>query len=300
VDPAPDTSTKRRPLGALVLGGVAWNTMVYLDEFPSPHPQTVFARGSHQTIGSSGAGKALNLSSLGFDTTLWALVGDDEPGTRIRLRLTAEGITFFGQPDPRGTARHVNLMDGSGERISIFANPGSSDSAADTELVADRIAAADLVAVTILDHCRAFLPLLAGRPVWCDIHDYDGANPYHREFIEAADYLFLSSVNLPDYRRFMEARVDAGARAVVCTHGADGASGLDAGGTWIDIEAAPVKRLVDSNGAGDAFFAGFALSWLRDQGLATAMESGTIMAAAAVASKELAPGAGDVPAHFGR
>lgn len=273
--------------------------MVYLDEFPAPHPQTVFARGSHQTIGSSGAGKALNLARLGFDTTLWALVGDDEPGARIRLRLTKEGITFLDQPDPLGTTRHVNLMDASGERISIFANPGSSDAAVDTAPVADRLASADLVVVTILDHCRAFLPLLAGRPVWCDIHDYDGANPYHREFIEAADYLFLSSVNLPNYPRFMEAQVDAGARAVVCTHGADGASGLDAGGTWIDVEAAPVDHLIDSNGAGDAFFAGFASSWLRDQRLASAMESGVTMAGAAVASKELAPGADAVPAHFG-
>jgi len=46
---------------ALVLGGIACNTMVHLDSFPEPRPQIVFARSYHETVGSSGAGKALNL-----------------------------------------------------------------------------------------------------------------------------------------------------------------------------------------------------------------------------------------------
>ena len=300
-DSATDTGAPHAPR-ALVLGGVAWNTMVYVDEFPSPHPQTVFASDTHEAIGSSGAGKALNLSRLGFATTLWALVGDDDPGARIRLGLEENGIVFLSQLDPLGTTRHVNLMDAAGERISIFANAGSTRFAVDTDLVADAIGTADLVSVTILDHCRAFLPLAAEaqRPVWCDIHDYDGVNAYHREFIEAADYLVLSSVNLPPYRRFMEERVHAGARAVVCTHGSAGATGLDATGTWVDIEAAPIDRPVDTNGAGDAFLAGFAHSWLRSEGLEAAMESGAIMAAAAVESLELAPEVSAVPGRFRR
>lgn len=300
-DPATDTGAPRA-LRALVLGGVAWNTMVYVDEFPSPHPQTVFASDTHEAIGSSGAGKALNLSRLGFNTTLWALVGDDDPGTRIRMGLEENDVVFLSQLDPLGTTRHVNLMDAAGERISIFANAGSTRFTVDTDLVADAFGSADLVSVTILDHCRAFLPLAAEarRPVWCDIHDYDGINPYHHEFIEAAGYLFLSSVNLPNYRRFMEERVHAGARVVVCTHGSNGASGLDASGTWVDVEAAPVDRPVDTNGAGDAFFAGFAHSWLRGDGLDAAMESGALMAAAAVESLELAPEVSAVPARFGR
>ena len=300
MDELSDATTSESPLRALVLGGVAWNTMVYLDEFPTPEPQTVFARGSHQTIGSSGAGKALNLRRLGFETTLWALVGDDAPGRRIRQRMSAEDIAFFTQPDPGGTTRHVNLMNAAGERISIFANPDTSPVAIDTDAVAALIPSADLISVTILDHCRAFLPLLSERPVWCDIHDYDGVNSYHREFIDAADYLFLSSVHLPGYRRFMEARIEAGARVVVCTHGADGASGLDATGTWVDVEASPAARLVDSNGAGDAFFAGFAVSWLREQNLTAALANGATMAAAAVASGELAPGKDDVPLQLRR
>lgn len=277
---------------AVVLGGVAWNTMVYLDRFPEPRPKTVFARGDHTTLGSSGAGKALNLRRLGADVTLWAAIGDDQPGEAVRKRLDAEGVRFLPTLDPAGTMRHLNLMDPAGERISIFLEAGSPDLAVDYTRVLDTVLADDphLVAVTILEHCRGFLPRLRERgvPIWVDVHDYDGANPYHREFVEAADVLFLSSVAMPDYRAFMRRRIEAGASAVVCTHGPAGATGLS-GGEWIDLPAMPVAEVVDGNGAGDAFFAGFALAWTEGRGLATAMQWGARMGAAAVQSPELAP-----------
>ncbi|MBN1319086.1 MAG: hypothetical protein JXA42_26620 [Anaerolineales bacterium] len=61
----------------LVLGGVSYNMMVYLIQFPEPRSQTLPARGYHETIGSTGAGKALNLHRLGMDVTLYGLVGCD-------------------------------------------------------------------------------------------------------------------------------------------------------------------------------------------------------------------------------
>ncbi len=71
----PISGEHRERMKALILGGVAWDTMVYLDEFPRTRPHTVFTQGSNEAVGSSGAGKAMNLSRLGVDVTLWALVG---------------------------------------------------------------------------------------------------------------------------------------------------------------------------------------------------------------------------------
>jgi hypothetical protein len=42
----------------LVLGGVSYNTMIYLDSLPSARPQTIFSQGLHETVGSTGAGNA--------------------------------------------------------------------------------------------------------------------------------------------------------------------------------------------------------------------------------------------------
>lgn len=278
-------------LNALVLGGVAWNTMVYVDEFPPPVADTVFGHGVHETVGSSGAGKALNLTRLGADVTLWALVGDDEAGSKIRDFMEERGVRLLGTDDPAGTMRHVNLMNRRGERISIWASSGSFDQEVDTASFTALIEAADIVSVTIMNYCRQFLPTLAalGKPVSIDIHDYDGANPYHEEFIEAADHLFMSSLALPTWRTFLESRIAAGTSLAVCTHGADGASGLTADGGWVDVPAAPVANVVDTNGAGDAFYAGFMTSWSASHNLEKAMQCGAEAAAAAIQSPDLAP-----------
>lgn len=276
---------------AVILGGVAWNTMVDIDRFPDPVPQTVFAAGSHEAAGGSGAGKAMNLASLGADVTLWALIGDDEPGERARVELAHRGVEFIGEIDPLGTARHVNLMDSAGDRISIFANAGSLDADVDVSPMLQRIDQADLVSLTIHNHCRPFIPMAkaAGKDLWVDVHDYDGDDPHHVEFYEAADYLFMSTAATDDCRGFLEERIASGTKAAVCTHGAGGASGITAADGWIDVPAVPVDRIVDTNGAGDAFFAGFATTWLGDGSLEAALHAGTDHAARALQVTDLAP-----------
>lgn len=271
--------------------------MVYVDTFPEPRPQTIFARGSHTTVGSSGAGKALNFQALGAEATLWGLLGEDEAGDSVREHLTDKGVTLLSDVDAMGTMRHINLMDNAGDRISIFAVPGAHDLHVDVDSMRAIIRTADVVSVTIMNYCRQFLPLLGelGKPVWVDIHDYDGVNPYHREFIEAADYLFMSSQALSDWRTFLEERIAAGTTAAVCTHGAAGASGITPEDGWIDIAAAKADQVVDTNGAGDAFFAGFAMTWMTGAGLRASLDGGAETAARAVASPDLAP----TPRAFG-
>ncbi len=187
--------------------------------------------------------------------------------------------------------RHINLMDDAGERISMFANAGSHEFEVDIDPVVVPVREAELVSVTIVNYCRQFLPLLRTleKTVSIDIHDYHGVNPYPREFIDAADFLFMSSVRLPQWRGFLEERVAAGTTVALCTRGSSGASGLTADTGWVDVPAVSVDNVVDTNGAGDAFYAGFMTSWLGGHGLEASMHVGAQTAAAAVQSPDLAP-----------
>lgn len=280
------------PVRALVVAGASWNRMVHVPALPRGGSETLFATATHEAVGSSGAGKALNLRACGADVALWCRLGDDEPGRRVRERLERAGVELLVETDPLGTMEHLNLMDPSGGRVSVFLTSGSLETPVGepwrSALLA-RAREADIVAVTIFEQTRPLLAPLreAGVRLWVDVHDHDGVNPYHRDFVEAATHLQLSSVSMPAWRSFAESRLAAGTEVVVCTHGAAGASVLTRDG-WVEVPAAPVEQVVDANGAGDAFFAGFATGLVAGLDVATCGRRGARRAAGAVASAELA------------
>lgn len=262
--------------------------MIYLNELPAPLSATVFAKGTHTTVGSTGAGKALALHRLGISTTLHGYVGDDEAGSAIRAHFQQEELPFIGDSDPAGTERHVNLMDAHGGRISIYVNATTFEPPLDLASLTLLIAQSDIVALNIINYCRHLIPTIKaeGKPIWCDLHDYDGQNPYHADFVHAADVLFLSGDTLSDPRTFMETMMVAGKQLVVCTFGKDGSLALTPQGQWIETPALSYP-LVDSNGAGDNFFAGVLYGVTNGYPLEIALRLGTVVGGLCVTSREL-------------
>ncbi|WP_379131389.1 carbohydrate kinase family protein [Paenibacillus sp. sgz500958] len=273
----------------LILGGVTYDTIVSMKEFPKAEPATLHAHGFHETVGSTGAGKALCLHKLGTETTLLATAGDDEYGRKIRRFLEQEGLSFHLDHDPTGTERHVNLMDENGGRISIFLNTSSVDAKLDLERTKELLQKSDYAVLNIVGYCKQYIPLLQelGKEVWCDLHDYDGRNTFHDGFIAASHYLFLSSDNLPDYRPLMEQWIREGKKLVVCTHGRNGATALTPDGQWLEIPIIEQYERVDSNGAGDNFFAGFLYAHSLGCSLPTCLRAAAVTAGLCVTSKEL-------------
>jgi sugar/nucleoside kinase (ribokinase family) len=77
--------------------------------------------------------------------------------------------------------------------------------------------------------------------------------------------------------------VAEGKKLVICTHGKAGATLLSPEEGWIDLPALEVP-VVDSNGAGDYFFAGFLAGWMNKESLGRCMEMGNEMGAQCVQS----------------
>jgi sugar/nucleoside kinase (ribokinase family) len=274
----------------LVVGGVSWDTIVRLDRLPEPRPQTVFAKGAREAVGSTGAGKAMNLARLRVPTTLHAMLGEDEPGRKVQEALRETGVRFVADRDPAGTERHVNLMDDTGGRLSIYAQPATFEPEIDLHVLESLAAAHDHVVVNILNYARRLLPALraAGREIWCDVHDWDGRSSYHADFVEAADRLFMSADALDDPKGTMERLAGSGKKLVVCTFGREGALALTGEGTWIRVPVVPGVEAVDTNGAGDAFFAGTLYGHLLGLPVERQLQAGAVVAAWCVRSTELA------------
>lgn len=275
----------------LVAGPVSWNRIVHLDELPEPRPHTVFARSHTDTVGGTSAGKALNLADLGAAVTLSTVLGDDPEGRLVRTALDRDGVLLLAETSAGGTEQHLNLMDGDGGRVSVYLR--LPDPPAGTRHDPELTAALEDCEVAVVDLAEHSRPLLgraraAGRPVWCDVHDYDGSAAFHRDWVDAADVLFLNDDGMTDPLPFMRARVVAGASLVVCTQGSRGATAVTATDE-LHVPVRPLGDVVDTNGAGDAFFSGFLVATLAGHGLAGAMEAGHRQAAACLRSPGLAP-----------
>jgi sugar/nucleoside kinase (ribokinase family) len=219
--------------------------------------------------------------------TLHGLIGADAHGQFVSGYLAREKIALHTEIDPQGTERHINLMDATGDRISIYVNYATFEPDIDLAALEPLIAKSDVVALNIINYCRTAIPLVkrAGKPLWIDIHDHDGQATYHQDFVEAADVLFLSSDQMPEYRRFMKAMLTQGKQIVVCTHGKQGATALTAQG-WVTLPALTTE-VVDTNGAGDSFFSGFLHGYLSGESILTCMRYGAVAAHMTVQSTEL-------------
>jgi sugar/nucleoside kinase (ribokinase family) len=277
----------------VAFGAASWNTMIRVEEFPPPEAGSIFPPGWHETVGSSGAGKAMNLAALGIPVTLHCLLGEDEPGARVRAALEAAGVTLDAIPDPSGTARHVNLMETAGGRMSFLLHTGDPALRYDPDHVAQLVAAADEVLVAIVDPARIVLPIARrlGKRTWTDLHGTVGERPWDDDF-RTADRVFFSTERIADPRPFMERLVAGGSELVVATRGADGALALTGDGRWLEIPAEPVDSVVDTNGAGDAFLAGTVAGELQGLSIEDCLRLGAHAAALAIQSPDLAPRAG--------
>lgn len=197
-------------------------------------------------------------------------------------------LTFLSNFDKNGTERHINIINKNGERISIYAQNATYEPEIDYKKLEEMIINCDVVCLNIINYCRYLIPIIKkhNKKIWVDIHDYDGQNEYHQDFIECADYIQLSSENYEDYFDFMKHMIDMGKELVICTHGKKGSEVL----TKAEHIKMPIINdfdYVDSNGAGDSFLSGFMYGYLNKYDLSICMKFSTIVSGMCISSNKL-------------
>jgi sugar/nucleoside kinase (ribokinase family) len=275
----------------VVCGPASWNHLIVVDHLPEPVPHMQFALGDHYTLGGTSAGKALHLADRGIEVALHALIGDDEDGGKVATALAAANVRLEAYPSER-TERHANLMTPAGERVSLYLSTPSSPADADLDRMQAALSEADVAVIDLSEAGSALvqrhLAGAPGAPIWTDLHDYDGTSPFHEPFLRCADVVFMNDDATDDPWALMQSCLDRGPRIAVCTLGARGAIALAATGERAEVPAVPVD-VIDTNGAGDAFFAGFLTASLAGEDLTSCLAAGASQATVALASEHLHP-----------
>ncbi|MBP2269133.1 sugar/nucleoside kinase (ribokinase family) [Pseudarthrobacter sp. PvP004] len=270
-------------------GPSSWNYLILLDHLPEPVAHMQFARRSWQTVGGTSAGKALHLADLGVSVRLCSPLGEDDEASRVHYALATAGVTVE-EIWSEHTERHVNLMTDDGERVSLYVSVPSTPTPKGLRTAEAAVATAD-VAVIDLSELGALL-LESGEvqrtPLWVDLHDYDGSSTFHEPFLRAAHAVFMNDDRTADPWELLSSCLERGPRLAVCTRGADGAIAMEADGTRHEVSAMPAE-VVDTNGAGDAFMAGFLASTLHGAAVADALTLAAAQARIAIESMHMHP-----------
>ena len=279
----------------IVHGPSSWNMVVDVEELPPPTPHMLFARGHREVLGGTSAGKAAHLRDLGMDVELHTVLGTDAAAVAIENALRHAGISTVPVHVEGPSERHLNLMDRAGGRVSIYldvpAGPAPEVADAARHRLLEAASQARAVVLDLSQPSRDVIAEVAALdvPLWTDLHDYDGTSSFHAPFLAAAAHVFMNADRLDSPLEFLHSCTDRGARIAVCTLGADGAIAVDSRGQEHRVAAERVTRVVDTNGAGDGFMAGYLAAHLGGADVTSALRAGSHQAARSLGTLHLNP-----------
>ena len=238
--------------------------------------------GINSTLSGVGYNIAKALALLGNRIDLHSLVGPDWTLPHLRQELASLGIDSGGLEEAlSATAQSVILYEPSGRR-QIHVDLKECQERPLSKVEDSQLAACDMALLCNINFSR---PLLArakalGRPIACDVHVlHDIHDDYNRDFIAAADILFLSDEGLggrlaTDYLR--ELQEHYGIPIVVMGCGAAGAYlSVRRDHRFFHALASAPRGVKNSVGAGDALFSAFVHDYCQNQDPYLALQRAT-------------------------
>lgn len=272
----------------LNIGGCSVDTIIHVHSLPEiTEDVTLFAERVFTSIGGTGAGKALSLAYLGVEQMFITAIGSDDNGHQLRRFFEQQNLDFYPTTSDVSTA-HTNIMHGNGNRLTVFTSHIQTPPPVHED-AEEMIQKSDVVFLNINEFCRSYIPFLehSSAKIIVDIHDYEPSNPYHQDFIDIADVIIASSVNIPQSHTFMKEQIQRGKEVVVVTKGSKGLVAMDSTQQYYELPGYNDWEYVDSNGAGDSFCSGFIVEYMETNNLLQALKVGTVCGGIACTSEEL-------------
>lgn len=249
----------------LVSGLINIETTVAVASFPIAYEPVRYPFfGLHSSVAGVGYNISRALLTLGAEPRFLSLIGSDLWGDFVLRALEIDSIPGGGVIQQGvHTAQSAILYEPSGRRMIHVDLKDIQEQLYPPERVEAALAGCELAALCNINFSR---PMLAqarrmGIPIATDVHTLHSIDDdYNRDFMAAAQILFLSDERLPDGPEAM-------ARALLNRYGAEIiVIGMGARGCLLCIRAdrfmerIPTRTLrpvVNSIGAGDALFSAF-------------------------------------------
>ncbi len=272
----------------VVLGGVSYDYKISIDNLDNLTGDNMkYAKDIYEGVGSTGAGKSLALANLGFDVTLFALIGNDIHGKKITEYLKNSNIKFIPIYTDKPTMLHTNIMYEADKRLSIFHEIELGNYNFPIDEIRKECEDADLLIVNIMGYIKDNLDEISKINInkFVDIHDYDGDNEYHKSFINIANYIQYSKINIKDNDTFIKEVKMNGCNYIVGTNSCDV---MTLHYNDEKYEALTLAcDVVDSNGAGDSFSSGIIYAILNNIDPKLHLVYGRTMGYSACLTKEI-------------
>ena len=255
----------------LVSGLINIETTLRVDGFPIEYfPVRYPFWGVNSTVSGVGYNIAKALTTLGDEARFVSLIGQDMQGRLVRDALAADGIpTDFVLSAVPQTAQSVILYDGAGRRqihVDLKDLQERAYPAAQFEAALEGCA---LAVLCNINFSRPFLQAVKQRGILVatDVHTvYDLEDAYNRDFMAAADILFMSDEQLPTSpEAWAQSVMDRyHPKILVIGLGAQGALLTVRGqNTSVRVPAVRTREVVNTIGAGDALFSAFIHAYAR-------------------------------------
>ncbi|GAA5184199.1 sugar kinase [Niveibacterium umoris] len=268
-----------------VAGLYTLETNLRIEGFPLPYyPVTYPFHGITQAHAGVGLNVAVALAGLGHEVRFATLIGEDEPGDHMMAALPGFGLAGgHVARNASATSQSVILVAPDGNRQIHCDLKDLQERHYPTERVASLLDDATLAVVCNINFARPLLAAARERdiPIATDVHaleDFDDA--YNRDFMAAADILFLSHERLRctpgEAISALRQRYDP--RILVIGLGSGGALLSERGQSTLQLPAIAPRGVVNTIGAGDALFSAFVDQTQRGLPASLALRNATLYA----------------------
>lgn len=269
----------------LVSGLINIETTLRIESFPLHYnPVNYPFFGVNSTVAGVGYNLTKALTALGNEVRFLSLIGRDVAGQQVRAALAADGLPSEFILEAAHTAQSVIVYEKSGRRQIHTDLKNIQEQVYPVEQFERALPGCDVCVLCNINFSRPMLAQAraAGQLIATDVHALGSLDDdYNRDFMHAADILFLSHERLPapPAQFAQEVLARFGNEIVVIGMGGEGATlAARRAGRVVHFPAVRTREISNTIGAGDALFAAFLDGYARTRDPHTALRRAMVFA----------------------